>query len=132
MLPNFWFVLELAFLLELSSSFSFVLFLFPLLTLAFFFFLFFLFFVKFGLKNEKVVVEVGEIEKKTTVFIAKCEDTEITLKPMCTKIMMRLCFSLIFLLLCPFLSPYYPRRVQGSEIDLLWCCLDQHSRGLEL
>jgi hypothetical protein len=45
----------------------------------------------FGLKGDKVTVEVGEIEKKATVFIAKCEDTEITLKPMCTKIMMHGC-----------------------------------------
>jgi len=43
----------------------------------------------FGLQGEKVVVD--GIDKKTTIFIASCRDTEVTVNSMCTKIMMQGC-----------------------------------------
>jgi hypothetical protein len=46
----------------------------------------------FGLSGEKVTVD--GIDKKTTIFIASCRDTEVTVNSMCTKIMMRSYFTI--------------------------------------
>jgi hypothetical protein len=44
-----------------------------------------------GLDKEKVVINAGDVTKQTTIFIATCRDTEVTVNAMCTKIMMQGC-----------------------------------------
>uniref|UniRef100_A0A7S4KUD8 C-CAP/cofactor C-like domain-containing protein n=1 Tax=Paramoeba aestuarina TaxID=180227 RepID=A0A7S4KUD8_9EUKA len=42
----------------------------------------------FGLENETVRIEQGSVDKKTTIFISNCQDCDLTVDAVTTKIMM--------------------------------------------
>mmetsp|Transcript_1901 Transcript_1901/g.5251 ORF Transcript_1901/g.5251 Transcript_1901/m.5251 type:complete len:315 (+) Transcript_1901:50-994(+) len=57
-----------------------------------------------GLTDEKITIDVGSIEKKTTIFIANCSKTEVEVKAMCTKIMMQGCNNCKLTVAAPVLT----------------------------